>query len=59
VLVNPRPETIRIQLIGRSEGELVVVASAALDRDAGDRFLRAVSAGIADEHPGVGTLIVG
>jgi hypothetical protein len=59
VLVNPRPEAIRIQLIGKSENELVVVASATLDRDAADRFLRAVSAGIADEHPGVGTLIVG
>jgi len=58
VLVNPRPEAIRIQLLGRSGEELVVVASATLDRAVADRFLRAVRAGIDDAHPGTGTLIV-
>jgi hypothetical protein len=59
VLVNPRPEAIRIQLIEHSAAGLVVVASATLDRSLAVQFIRAVAAGLADENPGSDTLIVG
>jgi len=59
VLVSPRPEAIQVQLIGRSEDELVVLAVATLRRDVADRFVRVLSAGIADENPDGGALVIG
>jgi hypothetical protein len=59
VLVNPRREAIRVQLIGTSDDELVVVGSVTLTRAVADQFLRAMQAGMVDAHPGVGTMIVG
>ena len=58
VLVIPGLEALRVQLIRSDPTGLVVVASTALDRAVAVRVLQAVSAALAEERPGTGTLIV-
>jgi hypothetical protein len=58
VLVTPGRDALRVQLLSRDPAGLVVVASTALDRAVAARLLEAVSAALAEDRPGAGTLIV-